>query len=131
MGKTSYRGPVYGAKSLLWNFGPYTVLSSGGTTALMTPNSLKVVPNYEDWYITEANLTCSTNSSANGALAFYIKSKGGSTTGIPPREDGKPSTVTQTIFTFVYSTATAGNSTTWSTYATATASPGEFEGVYV
>jgi hypothetical protein len=24
MGKTSFSGPVYGAKSLLWTYGPYT-----------------------------------------------------------------------------------------------------------
>src|SRR5262245_13235001 len=131
MGLTRFRGPVYGAKALLWNYGPYTMTSSGGTTALFTPNSLRVLPNYEDWYITEVNLTCSTNSSANNALQFIVKSKGGSTTGIASREDGKPSTVTQTIATFLYSTATAQNSTTWSTFATVTASPGEFEGLYV
>lgn len=133
MGKTSYSGPVYGSKcGNLWSYGPYTasVASTGGTTGLYNGNASIVVPPYEDWYITEAALYCSTNSSVNAATAVYIKSEGGSTV-VPPRMDGKPSTVAQTIFSFVYSTATAQNSTTWSTWATAPVTAGEYEGTYV
>lgn len=127
MGKTAFKGPVYGAKSLLWTFGPYSeTRSSGGTTGLYTLTASRVVPPYEDWFITEANLTVSTNSSVAAGHAVYIKSEGGSTVGVT-RDDGKASTVAQTVLTLL----SAGGSTNWSTWATATPTPGEYEGVYV
>lgn len=125
MGYTRFSGPVYGSKSMLCAFGPQTV-TSGATTALAWTNSIRVVPPYEDWYVTECMLTCSTNTS--NAAAIYVKSEGGSTT-IPPRigtTPGNGSTQAQTIFSL-----NSGTSTNWSTNATATASPGEVEGIWV
>lgn len=129
MGKTAFRGPVYGAKANLLTFGPYTGTSSGASTGLFTANSNYVLPGYEDWIITEAFLTASTNSSVAAAHSVYIKSKGGSTVGITPRDIavGNGSTRAQTIFTLT----NAAGSTTWSTWATATADPGEYEGAWV
>lgn len=130
MGKTAFRGPVYGAKANLWTYGPYADLhSTGGTTGLLTPNSNRVIPNYEDWLITEIVVTASTNSSVAAAHGLYLKSKGGSTVGVPPRLEapGNGSTRANTIFSL---TNPAG-STTWSTWATATQDAGEFEGVWV
>ena len=130
MGKTSFRGPVYGAKANLFTFGPYTeTRSSGATTGLYTANSNYVVPNYEDWVVTECFLTTSTNSSVAAGHTVYIKTKGGSTTGIQPRDQapGNGSTRAQTIFTLT----NAAGSTTWSTWATATADATEYEGAWV
>jgi hypothetical protein len=126
MGISRFSGPVYGAKSLLWTFGPYTQTgSTGASTALVTANAARTVPNYEDWYITEVNLQTSTNSSVAAAHGVYLKTEGGSTTGIP-RVDGV-STRAATLASF---TNPAG-STTWSTWATVVASQGEFEGSWV
>jgi hypothetical protein len=91
MGKTSFSGPVYGAKSLLWTYGPYTQTgSSGASTVLVTANAARPVPAYEDWYITEVEFRTSTNSSVAAAHAVLLKSEGGSTV-VPARQDGKPS----------------------------------------
>lgn len=127
MGISRMSGPVYGAKSLLWTYGPYAQTgSSGASTVLVTANSVRVVPPYEDWYITEMEARTSTNSSVAAGHGVYLKSEGGSTT-VPPRPDGKVSTVTQTIF----SLSNAAGSTTWSTWATAPVTAGEYEGTYV
>lgn len=127
MGKTSFSGPVYGAKSLLWVFGPYTQTgSSGASTVLFTANAAVVVPPYEDWLVTEVDLRTSTNSSVAAGHAVYLKSEGGSTV-VPLRGNGQPSTMAQTIF----SLTTAAGSTTWSTWATAPVTAGEYEGTYV
>lgn len=127
MGYTRFSGPVYGAKSLLWTFGPYTQTgSSGASTVLVTANASRPVPAYEDWYITEMELRTSTNSSVAAAHAVYLKSEGGSTV-VPNRMDGKASTVAQTVA----SVANAAGSTTWSTVITTTPTAGEVEGVYV
>jgi hypothetical protein len=73
MGKTSFSGPVYGAKSLLWTYGPYTQTgSSGASTVLVTANAARPVPAYEDWYITEVEFRTSTNSSVAAAHARAI-----------------------------------------------------------
>lgn len=128
MGKTAFSGPVYGAKSLLWNYGPFAdAHSTGASTGLLNPNAVRVVPPYEDWYVTEVQVACSTNSSVAAAHAFYLKSEGGSTTGIPFRADGKPSTVAQTIASIV----TGGGSTTFTGSTNPPATAGEYEGVYV
>lgn len=129
MGKTAFRGPVYGAKSLLWNYGPFAdTHSTGASTAILNANAVRVVPAYEDWYVTEIVVTCSTNSSVASAHGFYLKSEGGSTTGIAAREDGKPSTVTQTIGSVITG---AGGSTTFTGSTTPAATAGEYEGVYI
>lgn len=128
MGKTAFRGPVYGAKSLLWTFGPYTQTgSSGASTVLFTANSARTVPPYEDWFVTEVALTASTNSTLAAAHGVYLKSEGGSTTGIARISGGLASTVAQTIASMV----NAIGSSTWSTMVTVTPTPGEFEGLFV
>jgi hypothetical protein len=128
MGKTAYSGPVYGAKSLLWCFGPYNDLhSSGATTGLLTPNSLRTIPPYEDWMITEMTFSASTNSSVAAGHGVYLKSEGGNTSIIPVNQVGNGSTRANTIFSLV----NAAGSTTWSTWATATADAGEYEGQWV
>jgi hypothetical protein len=127
MGKTAFSGPVYGAKSLLWSYGPYGQIgSSGASTVLYRENSVRPIPAYEDWYITEVHVATSTNSSVAGTHGIKLKSEGGSTTGIV-RQD-LPSTVTQTIVAMVNP---SGGSTTWNAIATVTASAGEYEGLYV
>ena len=128
MGKINFSGPVYGAKSLLWTFGPYTQTgTSGGTTVLYTDNSVRVVPPYEDWFITEVNLMASTNSTVANGHKVFLKSEGGSTTGITRISGMFASTVAQTIATFT----NAAGSSAWSTWATVTGSPNEYEGLYV
>jgi len=73
MGYTRFKGPVYGAKSLLWAFGPYTQTgSSGASTVLHTANANMVVPNYEDWFITEVRLQTSTNSTVASAKTLLV-----------------------------------------------------------
>jgi hypothetical protein len=126
MGATKFEGPVYGAKSLLWTFGPYVDShSTGASTGLLTANSIRVVPPYEDWFVTEAFLTTSTNSSVAAAHGVYLKTEGGSTTAIL-RANGQPSTNAATILSMV----NAAGSTTWSTSAIATVTAGEYEGTY-
>jgi len=73
MGKTAFNGPVYGAKSQLWN--PFAlVVSSGGTTQAIATT---IIPSYEDWYITEAVYACSSCSTgaaaASSVASFQIK----------------------------------------------------------
>lgn len=134
MGKEAHRGPVYGAKSLLWTFGPYTeTRSSGATTGLYIPNAVRVVPPYEDWLLTECSLTTSTNSTVVSGHGVYVKSEGGSTTGVMPRDQavGNGSTRAQTIFSMVSPGGSGAGSSTWSTVATATADPAEYEGAWV
>src|SRR6185312_10945560 len=98
MGKTAYSGPLYGAKANLWTFGPYADLhSTGATTGLLTPNSARVVPPYEDWLITEMTLTASTNSSVAATHGLYLKSKGGNTSITPVNQVGNGSTRANTI----------------------------------
>jgi len=126
MGKTAFSGPVYGAKSLLWAWGPFTdAHSTGASTGALSVNPVpnRTVPNYEDWMVTEMYVTCSTNSSVAGAHGFYLKSEGGSTTGIV-RADGGVSTATQTVV----SVLNTGTSTNFAGSAIATATPGEYEG---
>ena len=130
MGKTSFLGPVYGAKANLWTaFFPAAGNSSnGGTTAAIgaNANAAVTVPPYEDWYVTEGMLTVSTKSSVAAAVAIYVKSEGGSTLLLPRPWNGS-NTNAQTIFSFIENTT----STSWSTWATATAAAGEYEGAWV
>lgn len=116
MGKTAFSGPVYGAKSLLWQA---CAFSSGGTTRVA---SVTVLPPYQDWYVTEVTASFSTGSSAGNA--FILKTEGGSTT--IPRYQGQASTVAQTL-----TTLNSGTSTSLNTIATLTPTAGEYEGVYV
>jgi hypothetical protein len=65
MGKTAYAGPVYGAKSALWN--PFVlVVSSGGATQTV---AMTRVPTYEEWYVTEVLAQCSTSSTGAAAAS--------------------------------------------------------------
>lgn len=121
MGKTAFSGPVYGAKSLLWSFGPVTGTSQA-TTAVAAVTAFRQVPLYEDWYVTDAWVACSTCSSAGND--FILKTEGGSTTGIP-RANGV-STRNATIFT-----VNTNGSTTLSTMVEITKSAGEYEGTWI
>src|SRR5581483_6050056 len=112
MGFTRFAGPVYGAKSLLWAVGPATGSTNASTSRPFTNAAAMVVPPYEDWYVTEFAVSCSTCSSVGNA--FILKSKGGSTTGVSPRPN-VGSTITQTL-----ATVQAGTSTSVSTWATVT-----------
>lgn len=61
MGKTSFKGPVFGAKGLLWSYQKETVAAS---TAIQTLASIDV-PDGEDWFITRVDaLRGSTHSTA-------------------------------------------------------------------
>lgn len=124
MGKTAFLGPVYGAKSQLCSWA-YSVTSSQATTNLAVTGSKRVVPPYEDWFITEMYATCSTCSSA--AAALYVKTEGGSTTIAPaPWGTGNGSTRAATIVSM-----TSGTSTTFSSHVAVTPTAGEYEGSWV
>lgn len=128
MGLSRHSGPVYGAKGLLWTLGPLTT-STGASTVIAAINASRTVPNYEDWFVTEAFITASTNSSATAAHSIALKVEGGSTTGLPPRPwapGASGTTNAATILTMV----PAGNSTSFSTWATAAVTPGEYEGTW-
>lgn len=125
MGKTSFGGPVYGAKSLLWSFFTPAQRSTGASTNLLDFHSIRVVPAYEDWYVTEMHVSASTNSSVAAAAGITLKTEGGSTTGIP-RPDG----VSTKAATLVAMTNPAG-STSWVGQSVITATAGEFEGAWV
>jgi hypothetical protein len=125
MGKTAFSGPVYGAKSLLWSYGPFAdTHSTGASTGLLNVNSVRTVPPYEDWMITEVVAHVSTNSTTAGH-GLYLKSEGGSTTGIV-RADGNVSTATQTLASF-----TTGVSSVFTGSTTVAATAGEYEGKWV
>lgn len=123
MGKTAFAGPTYGAKSLLWSYGPVTG-TTGATTLVAAVTAFRPVPAYEDWYITEVFCACSTCSSAGNGI--FLKSEGGSTTGITRLTGTRPSTVAQTITSF-----DPGASTTLNALNTITPTGGEYEGLYV
>ena len=126
MGKTSFSGPVYGAKSLLWVAGPSAAASSGTSTvaAFAQPGySRRVVPAYEDWIVTEAYVTCSTASTVAGGTTWQLKTEGGSTT--LPRSNGQASTNAATILTI-----TTGGSSNVEKVGTAAVSAGEYEGTW-
>ncbi len=129
MALSRYSGPVYGAKTLLWTFGPVTG-STGASTSLLATNSARTIPNYEDWFITEAHVTCSTNSSVTAGHAIYIKTEGGSTTGLPPRQSAPGASGTTNAATIISMVGPGGNSTSWSTWATAAVTAGEYEGTW-
>lgn len=128
MGKMAYSGPVYGAKTLLWCFGPYTdAHSTGATTGLLVTNATRTVPPYEDWFITEGQVLNSTNSSVTSGHAIYIKTEGGSS-GLSPRQNGQGTTNAATIMSFVFPTANSTAAHNLTTSAAVTA--GEYEGTW-
>lgn len=120
MGKTAFSGPVYGAKALLWTVGPLTA-SSGATTSLI---AARTIPPFEDWYLTDYHITTSTCSSVGNSV--ILKTEGGSTLGVTRFSGGLASTMAQTVFN-----VNTGTSTVMSTNGVITATPGEFEGLYV
>ena len=125
MGKTAFSGPVYGAKSLIWSCGPSAAASTSASTvaAFAQPGySRIVVPAYEDWYVTEAHLVCSTASTVAAAASWKLKVEGGSTT--VPRGGGD-STNAATILTIL-----SGGSSNVEKRATAAVTAGEFEGTW-
>jgi hypothetical protein len=131
MGKSAVAGPFYGAKSLLWATYFAAGSSNGASTGAAAANEgyRCVVPNYEDWFVTEGAVNVSTHSSVAHCVTLYLKVEGGSTTGLPPRPwapGGSGTTNAATILTLDQ----AGTSTTWSTWATAAVSPGEYEGTW-
>lgn len=122
MGKTAFSGPVYGGKCAIGHYSPSGVTSTGASSVLVKS---WIVPVYEDWFITEVAAYCSTCSS--GGNTFILKSEGGSTTAaFRWWGDGNNSTKAQTVVT-----GTWGTSTTGPVLATATATPGEYEGKWV
>lgn len=129
MGKTAFSGPVYGAKSLLWSFfSPKANNSSNGASTAtigVNANSNITVRPYEDWLVTEASITVSTHSSVVGCIAVVLKTEGGSSS-LPNRMNGQGTTNAATILTMTQ----GGTSTSWSTWATAAVTPGEYEGTW-
>jgi len=126
MGITRFSGPVYGAKGLLWVAGPSAAASTSASTvnAFLQPGyGKRVVPPYEDWFITEAYLVCSTASTVAAAQQWKLKVEGGST--LVPRSNGQDSTNSTTILTIA-----SGGSSNVGTLATAGVQPGEYEGVW-
>jgi hypothetical protein len=122
MGKTAFKGPVYGAKGLLAKYSAGAVTSTGASSALACS---WIVPVYEDWFICEVSAYCSTASS--GGNTITVKSEGGSTiAAMRDWADGNNSTKAQTVVT-----ATWGTSTTGPLLAAATATAGEYEGKWV
>jgi hypothetical protein len=83
----------------------------------------RVVPAYEDWFVTEAYLTCSTASTVAAACQWILKTEGGSTT-ISPREGGA-STNAATILTIA-----GGGSSNVNGSAIAAVTAGEYEGTW-
>jgi hypothetical protein len=124
------KGPVYGAKTCLWSYGPATSGSSGATTAAFAGtnvNSNRTVPPYEDWLITEFWAACSTCSSQSNAL--ILKTEGGTTTINPNLEaPGNGSTRAATLATL---NNTPTTSTSFSTWATVSGDAAEYEGAWV
>lgn len=131
MGKTSFKGPVYGAKSLLWAYGPVacdTPSTATATTTTYKVGGKRIVPPYEDWFVTEFYVDFSTCSSL-GTHSLLLKSEGGSTTINPNLEaPGNGSTRAQTLATATTALAT---STTDAVLVTVTPDGAEYEGAWV
>ena len=114
MGKTAFSGPVYGAKSNLFSIGP--VAATGTSSGVV---GLAVVPPYESWYITEVFAT-NTQASSNSSTPKVIIKVDGTPTADAAFAAGNPGTAASIV---------GGTSTTtFNLMATATATPGEFEG---
>jgi hypothetical protein len=126
MGLTRNSGPVYGAKGLLWVTGPAAAASTSASTVnafLQPAYGKRVVPPYEDWFVTEAYLTCSTVSTVVAAAQWILKTEGGSTT--VPRSNGNASTNAATILTIA-----SGGSSNMGVHAIAAVTAGEIEGTW-
>lgn len=125
MGKTAFSGPVYGAKSLLFRCGPSAAATTNASTvnAFAQPGYGRItVPAYEDWFVTEAYLVCSTASTVANAQQWKLKVEGGSTT--LPRGGGD-STNAATILTIA-----SGGSSNVEKRGIAAVTAGEYEGTW-
>lgn len=66
MGKTSFSGPVFGAKQTLFSVGP--VAASTGSSAVFAGT---VIPPGEDWYATELLLYRNSTGSTNFVVSLH------------------------------------------------------------
>ena len=126
MGKTSFSGPVYGAKALIWKCGPAAAASTSASTvnAFTQPGYGRIViPPGEDWIVTGARLVCSTCSTVAAAAQWKLKVEGGSTTIL--RSNGQDSTNAATILTIA-----SGGSSNVEGFSAAAVTPGEYEGTW-
>lgn len=107
MGKTAFSGPVFGAKAGLGSvaFAAGAISSNASTTAV--PTAKWIIPTYEDWYVTEMGVQCSTCSS--NAASFILKNQ--------------VAGVDATVITI-----TSGTSTSISAVTAATPTAGEYQG---
>ena len=127
MGKTSFLGPVYGAKGLLWVCGPSAAASTSASTvaAFLQPGyGRRTIPSYEDWFITEATLVCSTASTVANAQQWILKTEGGSSS-LPARTNGQGTTNAANVLTIA-----SGGSSNVNGLAIATVTAGEYEGTW-
>lgn len=127
MGVTRFSGPVYGAKSVLWVAGPSAAASTSASTvnAFLQPGyGRRVVPAYEDWFVTEAYVVCSTASTVAAACGWKLKVEGGSSNS-QPRPNGQGTTNAATILTVL-----GGGSSNVEASATASVTAGEYEGTW-
>ena len=118
MGITRFNGPVYGAKGSITSRAVATV-STGASTTYVTS---WIVPVYEDWFICDMSLFCSTCSS--GGNTITLKTEGGSTSILRP--DGTQ-TRTATLATGTWGASTGGVLAP----VTLTPTAGEYEGSWV
>lgn len=77
MGKTSYQGPVYGAKETLWSAGP--IAPSTGVVAVCAGT---IVPSGEDWYVTELSMWRNSTGSTNLVMTLLDDSSAVGTVGV-------------------------------------------------
>lgn len=121
MGKTAFGGPVYGAKTNLFSFGPF---AKSGDTSLVASI---IVPPYETWYLTEVH-ACNPQVSSNSSTPkVFVKVKGTSTSVSYPGPGPDPAFPTGnagTAATATGPTSTAG----FNIMGTATVTAGEYEG---
>ena len=68
MGKTSFNGPVYGAKSLIWQ-GNYNSTIALSTSAATTFSKCRV-PAYETWLVTELQVYRGSTHSTTTVVAL-------------------------------------------------------------
>ena len=102
MGKTSYSGPLYGAKATLMSVGPFAC--STGSSAVFSGGR---VPSGEDWYATELVVHRASTGSTDLAISLQVNSSTVGSVGI------------------------GGSSVAASTYSVITASAGEYEGLRI
>lgn len=122
MGKTSFNGPVYGAKTNLFSFGPIAV--TGASTGLVVS---QLVPAYETWFITEVCASNPQASSNSSTPKVFVKVKGTSTSVSYPGPGPDPQFPTGnagTAASVLGPTSTAG----FNVLGVASVTAGEYEG---